>query len=155
MVVVVEPSFQTGKGCDTFVGEVVVEIFLENAFDAYRARAGEIAPADVRREAVSALIEIGTTELYLGEDLVARLGLPYFESLSAEYANRRRERLPVAGPVALQLLGQTRNFDCVVGPPGARALVGQVVLEKLDLLVDCAGHHLVYRTDPAGPVYRL
>ena len=43
------------------------------------------------------------------------------------------------------------STDCVVGPPRCEPLIGQVVLEELDLIADCAQHTLTPR--PESPDY--
>lgn len=46
--------------------------------------------------------------------------------------------------------------ECVVGPPGSEPLLGQIVLERLDLLVDCAQEKLVPRPEsPYLPLLKL
>ena len=37
------------------------------------------------------------------------------------------------------------NNDCVVGPPLSEPLIGQIVLEALDLITDCANRTLTPR----------
>jgi hypothetical protein len=45
------------------------------------------------------------------------------------------------------------NTDCVVGPPLSEALIGQVILEELDLIPDCQKQILTPR--PESPIYPL
>ena len=45
-------------------------------------------------------------------------------------------------------------MDCVVGPPLSEALVGQVVLETLDLIADCTNRTLTPRY-PDYPLLKL
>lgn len=147
MAAVVGSRFQLPRGCQPFVGEVIVEVQLENSFDAHLARIGQLADADVRRRTVQALVDTGATDLVLPEDLVQALGLDFVESLVVEYADGRRSRRPVAGPVTLGAMGRRRHFDCVCGPAGTHILLGQVVLESLDLLVDCKAQRLLPRPE--------
>ena len=48
-----------------------------------------------------------------------------------------------------QLLGRHGTFRAVVEPKRQTALVGAIVLEDLDLLVDCIGQRVIPR-DPSG-----
>jgi hypothetical protein len=55
--------------------------------------------------------------------------------------------MPIAGPLVLTTLGRTMNTDCLVGPPRCEPLLGQVVLERLDLIVDSAKRQLTVRPE--------
>ena len=39
-------------------------------------------------------------------------------------------------PLSLTLVGRQMDTDCLVGPPPCEPLVGQIVLERLDLIID-------------------
>jgi len=43
------------------------------------------------------------------------------------------------------------NTDCIVGPPESEALIGQIILEELDLIPDCQKQTLTPR--PESPIY--
>jgi len=43
--------------------------------------------------------------------------------------------------------------ECIVGPPLSEPLLGQIVLERLDLLADCQNQRLTPR--PESPYYPL
>jgi hypothetical protein len=46
--------------------------------------------------------------------------------------------------------------DCVVNPPASEPLLGQIILERLDLLVDCKEGKLVPRPEsPYMPMLKL
>ena len=46
--------------------------------------------------------------------------------------------------------------DCVVVPVGADALIGQIVMERLDLIADCANQTLGPRPEsPDRPLLRV
>ena len=50
----------------------------------------------------------------------------------------RTLRRRVAGPVTVQIGNRFMNADCFIGPPSSEPLIGQIVLEALDLVADCA-----------------
>lgn len=54
------------------------------------------------------------------------------------YADERTEVRRVAGPVTVRIGKRSMIAECVVGPPRSEPLVGQIVLEALDLVADCA-----------------
>ena len=61
--------------------------------------------------------------------------------------------MSIAGPLALTTVGRTMNTDCLVGPPRCKPLLGQVVLERLDLIVDSTKRQLAVR--PESPFLPL
>ena len=60
----------------------------------------------------------------------------------------------MAGPVTLQIGDRFMTIDCIVGPPFSETLVGQVVLETLDLIADCRQQTLLPRM-PDYPLLNL
>jgi hypothetical protein len=61
---------------------------------------------------------------------------------TVRYGDQRRERRPMVGNVWLQLLGRHGVFSAVIEPDRNDALIGAIVLEELDLLVDCTTQSL-------------
>jgi len=56
----------------------------------------------------------------------------------------------------ITLSNRTMVTDCVIGPPLCEPLIGQLVLEELDLLVDCNQHTLHPRPEsPYRPLLKL
>ncbi|MGH7226010.1 MAG: aspartyl protease family protein, partial [Gemmataceae bacterium] len=49
----------------------------------------------------------------------------------------RKKRRRVVDQVEVELLGRRGTFKAIVEPARADALIGAIVLEDLDLLVDC------------------
>ena len=48
------------------------------------------------------------------------------------------------------------NTDCVVGPPLSEPLIGQIVLEALDLVADCTNRTLLPRPEsPDSPLLKM
>ena len=138
------------------VGEIIVEIELENAEDRSDARRGRIDEASVRRETVDAVADTGAVMLALPEDVVARLGLPTQRMLTSTFADGRRGQLPVAGPLTIQIGDRQMLAECIVVPEEAEALVGQVVMETLDLIPDPVNQTLGPRPEsPDRPLLRV
>lgn len=44
--------------------------------------------------------------------------------------------MELAGAIALTIAGRRMITDCLVGPPGCAPLIGQIVMERLDLICD-------------------
>ena len=65
------------------------------------------------------------------------------------YADDRKDERPVVGRCAW--LAAKMNTDAIVVPPFADVLIGQIVLEFLDLIADCCRRTL----EPRRPDYPL
>jgi hypothetical protein len=65
----------------------------------------------------------------------------------AEYADGRLEAVDLTEPFTLTVLGREELEDAMV--LGDEVVIGQTALEKLDLVVDCAGRRLL--PNPAHP----
>jgi clan AA aspartic protease len=135
------------------MGEVKVNIELENAIDRERWRLGQISEGEIRSAKIKTLVDSGAVMIVLPQDLVEVLGLREVGKVIVTYADERREQRPVAGIVTVKVGDRATNLNCVVGPPGSEPLLGQVVLEVLDLLVDCTEQRLVPR--PESPFFPL
>ena len=138
------------------MGEIVVDIELENVVDRGRAKEGELPEADIRRAAISAVADTGAIMLALPEDVVSRLGLDLESSITATYADGRQGELPVAGPLLVRIGDRSMPANCIVLPQGTDALVGQLIMEGLDLVADCVARTLHPRPEsPDRPLMRL
>ena len=138
------------------MGEVQVELELENAVDQELLRLGHITDAQRRSAKVRALMDSGAVMLVLPQDLVEALGLREVGKAIVTYADERKEERPIAGIVTVRIANRATSLNCVVGPPNSEPLVGQVVPETMDLLVDCTQQKLVPRPEsPFLPLLKL
>ncbi|MBI2205675.1 MAG: clan AA aspartic protease [Candidatus Rokubacteria bacterium] len=101
------------------MGEVRVRTRLTNAVDEGLVRRGLLKPEQVRTFEADALVDTGAVRTVLPRDVVARLGLE----------------------TVVVLLGRHTVDETLV--VGNDVLVGQTVLERLDLFVDGNGRRLV------------
>ena len=138
------------------MGEIHVDIELENLRDRNLFEGGLLQESDVRRAGVRAVADTGAVMLALPEDVVDQLGVPVVDSAAFTYADGRRGELPIAGPVTIRIGNRSTVARCVVVPPGADALVGQLVMEELDLMPDPLNQTLGPRPEsPDRPLLRL
>lgn len=121
------------------MGEVRAKVKLTNAVEEELVRRGLIAADEMRVYETEALVDTGAVSSVLPVQVVQQLGLA-IRGQRAEYADGRREPVGVTGPVASWQGRDTLEEALVLGD---EVLIGQTVLEKLDLLVDCTSQHLV------------
>ena len=102
----------------------------------------------------NAIVDSGATKLVLPEALVKELGLPRGDKIKVRYADGRTAQRRGAEGVYVELLGRHGTFTAVVEPNRDTALLGAIVLEDLDLLVDCPNERVVPR-DPHVVVHEI
>ncbi len=124
-----------------------VDVVLSNYEDMALARRGDLDPAKVRRAKIRGIVDSGASRLVLPKAVVKELGLPVTGRVKVKYADGRIKKRPVVQGVHLQLQGRDSVFKATVEPKRDTALIGALVLEDLDFLVDCAKEKLVPR-DP-------
>jgi hypothetical protein len=78
---------------------------------------------------------------------VARLGLEIVGQRLAQYADGRLDPVGLTEPFIASVLGRDEIETAMV--LGDEVIIGQTALEKLDLVVDCAGQRLI--PNPAHP----
>ena len=138
------------------MGEIIVNIELENVDDRGLARAGHLSEADIRRATIPAIADANTMMLALPEDIVNQLGLRLDSSVNVIYADGRRAELPVAALLNVQICDRRTVADCIVLPRGSDARVGQIITRQLDLIPDPETKTLGPRPEsPDRPLMRL
>ena len=108
----------------------------------------------VRKQTVPGVVDSGASKLVLPQALVKQLGLPLGDKINVRYADGRKAQRREAEGVYLELLGRHGTFTAIVEPNRETALIGAIVLEDFDLLVDCLKQRLIPR-DPSGPIFEI
>src|SRR5262249_43462165 len=136
------------------VGRINIEFEVANNDDLALVRRGLLKPDKVRRKTIPGIVDSGAAMLVLPESIVKELGLELGAKAKVRYADGRRAQRREAKGASIKLLGREDTFTALVEPKRETALVGAIVLEALDLLVDCKEQRLIPR-DPSGPVYEI
>ena len=138
------------------MGELVASVDLENTADRNIVSAGLRDESTIRRTTVDGMVDNGAFMLVLPENVVGRLGLETQRQVVVTYADERKETRPVAGPVTVRIGNRFMISECVVGPPLSEPLIGQIVLEALDLIADCTNRTVAPRPEsPDSPLLKL
>ena len=90
----------------------------------------------VRRVEIDALVDTGAVMTLLPQDVVEALGLPIDGKVIVTLADESKVELPRARLLSLTIANRQWDTDCLVGPPQCEPRIGQLVLERLDLIVD-------------------
>ena len=123
------------------MGEVRVKAKLTNAADEALVRRGALRPEQVRTVEADALVDTGAMRTVLPAEVASRLGLAITRHLVTQYADGRREAVGLTEPLFVELAERKTVDDALV--LGDEVLIGQTVLEKLDLSVDCHGRRVI------------
>lgn len=131
------------------MGAVRTKIKLSNAVDEELVNRGLLAPHLLRECEAEALVDTGAVSLVIPDTIVQQLGLRIRGQRIAQYADGPEGSVGVTGPVVIECQGRETLVEALV--TGNEVLLGQVVLEQLDFLVDCKNQQLV--PNPANPDY--
>ncbi len=85
---------------------------------------------------VEALIDTGAMMLVLPQNIVDELGLRKMQERTVRYADYRTKVRSIYGGVIVDINGRSDLFSVIAEAKGTQPLVGQIVLEQLDLIVD-------------------
>ncbi len=118
------------------MGEIKATIDLKNDRDIFLFEKGEMNESDVRGLSIEAMVDTGAVMLLLPQDMVEKLGLKIEDRVIVTLANDEKIELDVAGTLSLKICGRKMKTDCLVGPPRCEPLIGQIILERLDLVLD-------------------
>jgi predicted aspartyl protease len=129
------------------MGEIRIKVSLTNALDDELARSGQLSPDKVRRYEADAMVDTGAVMSVIPTHVLQKVGVTIRGQRVAEDADGRKDSVGVTGPILFDILGRDTLEEALV--LGDEVLIGQTVLEKLDLLADCANRRLV--PNPAHP----
>jgi predicted aspartyl protease len=129
------------------MGRFSVDFEVANHEDIVRARIGLITDKQVRRVKLRGVVDPGATRLVLPKKVADRLGVDVIEKVKVRYADRSVGKRDLVGDVYVQVQGRRGVFSAIVGPKRRSALIGAIILEDFDFMVDCANQRLVPR-DP-------
>jgi predicted aspartyl protease len=136
------------------MGRFSVEFIAANYRDIVYLATGEPVLENVRHIVVSGIVDSGAARLVLPQHVADQLKLPFDGETTVRYADQRQERRERVRDVWIQLNGRHGVFSAVVEPARKDALIGAIVLEELDLLVDCTIQSL-YPRDPNSIVTEI
>jgi clan AA aspartic protease len=123
------------------MGAVRVTVKLTNAIDEALVHRGMLNPNLLRVCEIEALIDTGAVRTVLPQAIAEKLGLRIRGQQIAQFANGIEESVGLTEPVIIEIDGRETTEATFV--TGNMVLIGQTVLETLDLLVDCKNQRLI------------
>ncbi len=139
------------------MGKVIAhQVCLKNNMDVVRAIDGTIAEDEIRTLTLDMVVDTGARAVGLLESLIQPLGLPQVRHVSVNLAEGSQRLVPMYGQLKIEIIdtfGNTREgvFHCLGKPEKAPCILGQIVLEDMDFVVDCPNQRLIPNPEaPAG-----
>jgi clan AA aspartic protease len=129
------------------MGEVRVKVKLTNALDRALAKRGKIDENEIRSYEADALVDTGAVSSVVPANVMQQLGLLADGQRVAEYADGRNDVVDLTEPITFNIFGRETTEGAMV--LGDEVIIGQTVLEVLDLQVDCRNQKLI--PNPAHP----
>jgi predicted aspartyl protease len=136
---------------DPAVGRFSVDVEVANSDDLAAVYLGVLSSEKVRRTTIKGVVDSGAARFVLPAKVVKKLGLRTANKVKVRYADGRTAVRETARGAVVTLLGREDTFTAVVEPKRDTALIGAIVLEELDLLVDCTHRRLL----PRDPRYQI
>jgi clan AA aspartic protease len=124
-----------------------IEFQVTNHEDVIKAKNKLLAKDKVRSLTIRGLVDSGAAKLVLPKSVVKQLGLPLASKVKVRYADGRTRTRDTVQGVQVEIQGRWDIFSAIVEPSRREALIGAIILEDLDFLVDCLHQRLVPR-DP-------
>lgn len=131
------------------MGAIRTDIKLTNAVDEELVSRGVLTPTRLRSLTAQGLVDTGAVTLVIPQVIAEQLGLRIRRQQIAQYANGFEELIGVTNGVIVDCLGRQALVEALV--VGNEILIGQGVLELMDLLADCKNQQLI--PNPANPDY--
>lgn len=129
------------------MGEVRVKVKLTNTLDRALARRGQITKDQIRTYDADALVDTGAVSSVVPDNVMRQLGLQSDGKRVAEYADGRNEVVDLTEPITFNIIGRETAEGAMV--LGDEVIIGQTILEVLDMQVDCRNQQLI--PNPAHP----
>ena len=124
------------------MGLIHTEITLKNTNDGIKAREGLIQPQDIRTATVTAIVDTGSINLVITEELRQKLGLEIRGEKIAHIANGQRIQCQITDAVEVHWKDRDTVVPAMVIPGAEKILLGAIPLEGMDLMVNPVSQEL-------------
>lgn len=126
------------------MGKTMEKIKIWNFLDEEKIKRGDVLPIEVEAQ-----VDNGATSVVLPKDIAEKLNLPVARKTWVRYANEKREKKDVVRGLVIEVLGRSTLCEAIIEPKRKTPLVGQFVLEMLDLWIDSKSGKLI--PNPESP----
>ncbi len=136
------------------MGKVIVkDVVLRNHTDEILAGAGHLSTEAIREVTIDMIADTGARSVGLSFSIIQKLGLAEHREVTITLANGAFEKRMLYRDLLVQIGDRDSVFECVGKPENAPCLLGQLVFETLDFVVDCPNERLIPNPDaPDGMI---
>lgn len=129
------------------MGLIHAEIELINAEDIGLARKNYIGEDEIKKIRLDMLVDTGSYNLCINEEIQVQLQLPFVEKRSAYTADNRLIEMDVVGPVFVKFKNRTTSCLAMVLPGNSEPQLGAIPLEDMDVLIHPQRQELIVNPD--------
>ena len=127
--------------------EIRVKVKLTNPTDESLSRMRKLAKKKIRTYEATAVVDTAAVRSVIPPHVLEKLGVGIRGTRVASCADGREDEVGITEGIIFDVLGRDTTEEAFV--LGDEVLIGQTVLEKLDLLADSAGQRVI--PNPAHP----
>jgi len=131
------------------VGRTTENVLLKNFGDIYMVERKALAESGVRSIEVEAIVDTGATYLCLPPSVIEELGLIYSHTMQIITANGSVQRRIFSG-AQIRIRDRHTEMPVMENEPATPPLIGYMVLEALDFLVDPKSQALIPNPEHDG-----
>jgi len=133
------------------MGRIIIKFEVANFADILANRQGKLPAEKIRRFVMEGLVDPGSAHMVLPEQVAKDLGIPTMGKVKVTYADRRSRLCDVVDQVYVAIQDRGGVYRATLEKKRNTALIGAIVLEDLDFLVDSKKNRLI----PRDPHYIL
>lgn len=126
------------------MGKTMVRVKMWNIFDEEKIERNEMLPLEVDVQ-----VDNRAVRVILPQSIVEELKLKYLGKTKVRYADMRIAEKDVVHGLVIKILDRICTCDAIVEPKRETPLIGQIVLEDLDLWIDSKNGKLI--PNPESP----
>ncbi len=124
------------------MGRAIEKLIINNYVDEVNAIEGLIKKDRIRTVEIEAVVDTGATYVCLGREDIEKLGLKYHDIVDIKTANGKASRRIFKG-AEIELKGRSFVMEVMENDPGTPALIGYLLLEALDYVVDPKNQQII------------
>lgn len=131
------------------MGLVYADIEIINSDDEALHRRGFMKEHDIKKIAVTALVDSGAYMLAINETIRTQLDLITLDTQTAELADSSQLQLDIVGPVTVKFANRATTCRAMVLPGNSEVLLGAIPMEDMDVVINPKEQKLT--VNPAHP----
>ena len=131
------------------MGRTTEKVNVKNTHDLFNAASGALDPSKMRSADVLGVVDTGAAYLCLPPSVIQQLGLPYMRSTRVRTANGAVQRR-IFGGAAITVRERTIEMAVMENDEDTPSLIGYLILEALDFVVDPKGQTLMGNPEHDG-----